>query len=69
MIVAFRNDTATGSTVETEVCDLTLPLNGHYCGPANVAAVGPSTVLGDATAPGSVSGLAGATTPSVVAAG
>ena len=69
VIVAFRNDTATGSTVETEVCDLTLPLNGHYCGPANVAAVGPSTVLGDATAPGSVSGLAGATTPSVVAAG
>jgi PKD domain/Bacterial Ig domain len=68
VIVAFRNDTATGSTVETEVCDLNLSTS-HYCGPANGAPVGPSTVLGDATAPGAVSGLAGATTPSVVAAG
>ena len=68
VIVAFRNDTPSGSTVETEVCDLTLP-STHYCGPANGAVVGPSTVLGDATAPGAVSGLAGATTPSVVAAG
>ena len=69
VIVAFRNDTATGSTVETEVCDLTLSAVRTTAGRRTAPQSARAPCVGDATAPAVVSGLAGATTPSVVAAG
>jgi hypothetical protein len=69
VVLAFRNDTPSGSQTEAQVCDLSIGVSGHYCGAASASPVGPTAVLGDATAPGVVSGVGGATTPRVVAAG
>ena len=69
VVLAFRNDTAGGSQAEAQVCDLSVGPAGHYCGAASTTSVGPTAVLGDATAPAVPSGVSGATTPSVVAAG
>lgn len=69
VVLAFRNDTASGSQIEAQVCDLSIGTSGHYCGAASASPVGPAAVLGDATAPAVASGVTGATTPSIVAAG
>ena len=45
---------------EAQMCDLSISVAGHYCGAASTASVGPSDVLGDATAPTVASGVAGA---------
>jgi hypothetical protein len=66
VIIAFRNDAS--GMIETETCVTPTPPSGNYCG-SSAGFVGPSTVVGDATSPGLVSGVAGPPTPSVVAAG
>ncbi|MDX6619814.1 MAG: hypothetical protein QOK36_2200 [Gaiellales bacterium] len=68
VLVAFRDDSGTTSRIETEMCVSPAPAVGPACG-AGPGLVGPSTVVGDATAPSLVSGLVGAPTPSVAAAG
>jgi PKD domain/Bacterial Ig domain len=67
VIVAFRNDA--NSQIETETCISPTPAGGHYCGATSAGSVGASTVVGDATAPATVSGVTGPPTPSIVAAG
>ncbi|MDX6629522.1 MAG: Bacterial Ig domain [Gaiellales bacterium] len=67
VIVSFRNDGSPSPQIEAETCTSALP-PAHYCGAASAGTVGPSVVVGDATAPAVVSGVAGAPTPSVVAA-
>ena len=66
VIIAFRNDAS--GMIETETCVTPTPPGGTYCG-SGPGSVGPSTVVGDATSPALVSGVAGPPTPSVVAAG
>jgi len=66
VIIASRNDT--NGMIETETCVTPTPPSGNYCG-SSAGFVGPSTVVGDATSPALVSGVAGPPTPSVVAAG
>ncbi len=66
VIVAFRDDSK--AQIETETCTTPTPPSGNYCG-SSAGFVGPSTVVGDATSPAVVSGVAGAPAPSVVAAG
>ena len=69
VVVAFRNDATPSPQIETETCVSPTPRGQHpLCG-GGASAVGPSTVVGDASAPGLVSGLVGPPTPSVVAAG
>ncbi len=67
-IVAFRNDAAASPQIETETCSPFAPATATYCG-VGPGLVGPSTVVGDATAPALVSGVVGPPTPSVIAAG
>jgi PKD domain len=68
--VAFRNDGAASPQIESETCRFApSPPATDYCGGPSAGLVGASTVVGDATAPAIVSGVAGAPTPSVVAAG
>jgi Bacterial Ig domain/PKD domain len=69
VVVAFRNDATAGPQIETVTCISPTPPGGHYCGAPSAGSVGPSTVLGDATAPALVSGLVGPPTPSVAAVG
>ena len=66
--VAFRNDGAASPQIEAETCSSSVP-PAHYCGASSAGAVGPSVVIGDATSPAVVSGVAGTPRPSVVAAG
>ena len=68
VVVAFRNDTNAVPQIETETCSPFAPPSGTYCG-AGPGLVGPSTAVGDATAPALASGVAGAPRPSVIAAG
>ncbi len=69
VVLAFRNDTPSGSQAEAQLCDLSISVAGHYCGAPSTTSVGATAVLGDANAPAVVSGVAGAATPSIVAAG
>jgi PKD domain len=67
-VVAFRDDGAASPQIESETC--VSPSQGiNYCNPPSAGNVGPSVVLGDATAPALVDGVVGPPTPSVVAAG
>jgi hypothetical protein len=68
VIVAFRDDALANPQIETETCSPFAPATATYCG-AGPGLVGPSTVIGDATAPAVVSGVVGPPTPSVIAAG
>jgi PKD domain/Bacterial Ig domain len=67
VIVAFRNDATSSPQIETETCTPFSPLSANYCGVSS-SAVGPSTIVGDATAPALVSEVVGPPTPSVIAA-
>ncbi|MDX6572684.1 MAG: hypothetical protein QOC86_1840, partial [Gaiellales bacterium] len=68
--VAFRNDGALTPQIETETCAMSpSPPATDYCGGPSAGLVGASTVVGPASAPGVVSGIAGAPAPSVIAAG
>ena len=70
VVVAFRNDAA--AEPADRVRDVHLadcPPAATTAAPPSAGSVGPSIVVGDATAPALVSGLVGAPTPSVVAAG
>ena len=70
VIVAFRDDAPTGPQIETETCTFfPSPPAANYCGAPTAGLVGASTLVGDATAPALADGLAGAPTPSVIAAG
>jgi PKD domain/Bacterial Ig domain len=68
VVVAFRNDGAASPQIETETCSPFSAATTTYCG-AGPGLVGPSTVVGDATAPALVSEVVGPPTPSVIAAG
>ncbi len=68
VVVAFRDDSTPSPQIETETCTPFSVTSATYCG-AGPGSVGPSTVVGDATAPALVSGVLGAPTPSIVAAG
>jgi hypothetical protein len=67
VVVAFRNDGTASPQIESETCTSPSP-GANYCNPPSAGIVGPSVVLGDASAPALVSGLVGPPTPSVVAA-
>jgi PKD domain len=67
VVIAFRNDSTPSPEIETETCSPFSPTNATYCG-TGTGSVGPSTVVGDATAPALVSGIVGPPTPSVIAA-
>lgn len=68
IVVAFRDDSAPSPQIETETCSPFASPLGNYCGVSS-GLVGPSTLVGDATAPSLVSGVVGPPTPSVIAAG
>ncbi len=68
VVVAFRDDSAPSPQIETETCSPFASPLGNYCGVSS-GLVGPSTLVGDATAPSLVSGVVGPPTPSVIAAG
>ena len=68
VVVAFRNDASASPQIETETCSPFAPVTATYCG-AGPGLVGPSTVVGDATAPSLVSEVVGPPTPDVIAAG
>jgi hypothetical protein len=69
VVVAFRNDATPTPQIESETCVSPSPGVFNYCNIPSPGNVGPSVVLGDATAPSLVSGLVGPPTPSVAAAG
>ena len=68
VVVAFRDDSTPSPQIESETCSPFASPLGNYCGVSS-GLVGPSTLVGDATAPSLVSGVVGPPTPSVIAAG